>query len=115
MTDWSEQFDDASRVTRPSGRDRDNVVDALVRLERSERDAVEGLRTAICGFVGSLRAEGASQEQVVEAVRTLVASPATADGALNLAPAVREALVELAIHWCVDQWDNSASGDSHTW
>ena len=115
MTGWSEQFDDGSGVTRPSGRDRDNVVNALGRLERSERDAVDGLRTAICGFVGSLRAEGATQEQVVEAVRTLVASPATADGALNLAPAVREALVELAIHWCVDEWDSSANVDRREW
>ena len=112
MTDWSEGFDHSNELTRRSGRDRSNVVQALGRLEHSERDAVEGLRMAICAFVGSLRSDGATQEQVVEAVRTLVATPATADGAINLAPAVREALVELAIHWCTDEWSNARTDPS---
>jgi hypothetical protein len=104
MTAWSESFEGSDGQVSRSGHDRANVVQALERLERSERDAIDELRQAICGFVGSLRGEGASEDQVKEAVRALVATPASTDGAVNLAPAVREALVELAVHWCADEY-----------
>jgi hypothetical protein len=107
MTAWTESFEGSDGQVSRSRHDRDNVVQALERLERSERDAVDELREAICGFVGSLRGEGASGEQVKEAVRALIATPASTEGALNLAPAVREALVELAVHWCSDEYDKA--------
>ena len=93
---------DAGGRTR-GGEARSGVVMALERVERSERDAIDGLREAICGFVGALQGEGSTRDEIIEAVRALVAEPRTPEGERSLRPAVREALVELAVYWCVDE------------
>jgi hypothetical protein len=86
------------------GAARADVVSALGRLERSERNGLEEVRGALCRFIASLRAGGASYESVVDIVRDLVATPATPDGASTLHPSAREALVELSIHWCAAEY-----------
>ena len=84
---------------------RAEVLTALSHLERSERNALEEVRTALCRFIGSLRAGGASYESVIDIVRGLVTVPATADGSSTLHPSAREALVELSLNWCANEYE----------
>jgi hypothetical protein len=107
MADWSERFEDSRHTLSDAERDRQRVVQALERVEQSERDAVDGLRAAICTLVTTLRTEGASAEQAAAEVRKLIEVPATPEGAGALAPAVREALVDLALHWCTEEYARS--------
>lgn len=79
---------------------RDAVVAALAQVEIGQRDALEELRPALCGYVGALRREGHSRDEVLAAVRELVRHPATPNGAISLTPIVREALAELTLEWC---------------
>jgi len=92
---------DTSGATREA---RGRVAEQLARLERSERDALHGLQGALCSYVGALKGEGASADQVTAAVRELVRTPATPDAELVIAPAVREALVHLAVSWCAAEF-----------
>ena len=85
---------------------RENVVAALARMERGERNALDGLREALCTFVGVMKSEGASREQAVEAVRQVISEPATADAFRLVAPA-REALIELSLHWCAEEFEHA--------
>jgi hypothetical protein len=83
---------------------RANVVDALGRMERGERNSLDTLRQVLCVYVTALKAEGATRTQVMEAVRRVIAEPTSAEGAFRLLPPAREALVELATHWCGEEF-----------
>jgi hypothetical protein len=78
-------------------------------VERGERNALERLREALCGFVGALRGEGVSRDEVIEIVRTLVATPTTPDATFALLGPAREALVELSVHWCAEEYERTVS------
>ena len=84
---------------------RERAVSALGRLEHGQRDAMEELREALCGYVGALRQEGWTREATLATVRTLVTTPVTADGAIALTPIVRDALAELTLEWCQAEYD----------
>jgi hypothetical protein len=79
------------------------AVEALELVERGERNSLDNLRDAICAYLVVLKAEGASKDQALEKVRELIATPASADTTWLL-PAAREALTELATHWCTQQY-----------
>ena len=83
---------------------RRGVALALASVERGERNALEGLRQALCSFVVALREGGASKEDAMAAVKALMAEPATPDGAMTLLPPAREALVELSTYWCAQEY-----------
>jgi hypothetical protein len=83
---------------------RRRVTGALECLERSERDALDELQHAVCRYVTVLRDAGVSAARTTELVTTLINSPATQDSALAMIPAVRAALVELAVGWCVSEY-----------
>jgi hypothetical protein len=83
---------------------RESVKRALASVERGERNALEGLREALCGFVVELRKEGASRDEAIAAVRELMTEPATAAGMAVLLPPAREALVELSTYWCAQEY-----------
>jgi hypothetical protein len=83
---------------------RSDVVNALGRLERGERNALDGFRSALCTFIGTLRDHGVARETVVESVRAVVSAPATPEGARTLHPSAREALIEMSINWCADEF-----------
>ena len=99
-------------TSRESEDARRRVVTALECLERSERDALEGLQHALCGYVSSLRADGYTAEEATALVTRLVGSPATQDGGLVVIPAVRSALVELAVGWCVSEYGRLEKSDA---
>ena len=83
---------------------RASVIDALGRMERGERNSLDILRDVLCVYVTSLKAEGATRDQAIEAVRRVIAEPTTVEGAFRLLPPAREALVELALHWCGEEF-----------
>jgi hypothetical protein len=83
---------------------RAKVVRALTAMERGERNALDALRDTLCSFVGALKAEGASREQAVEAVREVISEPTSSDGEFRLLPPAREALIELSIYWCAEEF-----------
>jgi hypothetical protein len=83
---------------------RDEVVRALGRLEQSERDAFEEVRLALCALIAAFRADGMSYDAIVENVRALISTPTTPEGAYTLLPAAREALVELSVQWCSEEY-----------
>lgn len=86
-------------------RAREHAVSALGRLEHGQRDAMDELREALCGYVGALRQEGWTREATLATVRALIATPVTPDGALALTPIVRDALAELTLQWCQAEYD----------
>lgn len=88
---------------------RERATSALGRVEEGQRDAVDELREALCGYVGALRHEGLTREATLATVRTLIATPVTADGALALTPIVRDALAELTLQWCEAEYDRLAA------
>ena len=88
---------------------RERAASALGRLEHGQRDAMEELREALCGYVGALRQEGWTREATLATVRTLVATPVTPDGAIALTPIVRDALAELTLEWCQAEDDRLAA------
>lgn len=90
---------------------REQARMALADLEQGQRDAMEALRMALCGYVGALRRSGSTREATLAAVRAFVATPATPDGAMALTPIVRDALAELTLEWCAAEYDRLA-GDS---
>ena len=84
---------------------RNDVVRALGQLERSERNALEDVRLALCTLIEALGADGMSYDAIVDTVRELVSSPTTPEGEYGLHPAAREALVQLSIQWCAEEYD----------
>jgi hypothetical protein len=80
------------------------LVQALARVERGERDGLEELHKASCAFVAALRKEGATKEQILDEVRQVAASPVTPEGASKIPPIAREALAELTLRWCTDEY-----------
>ena len=83
---------------------RDAVVQALRGLELGERDSMEGLHRALCDLVGALRRAGRSCDDVVADVRSIISTPVTAVGATKVPALAREALVELTLRWCADEY-----------
>ena len=83
---------------------RESVIEALGRMERGERNSLDALRDVLCVYVTTLKAEGASRAQAIEAVRRVIAEPTSVEGAFRLLPPAREALVELAMHWCGEEF-----------
>jgi hypothetical protein len=88
---------------------RQRATSALGRLEHGQRDAMDELREALCGFVGALRHEGWTREATLATVRTLIAMPVNHDGADALTPIVRDALAELTLEWCQAEYDRLAA------
>ena len=88
---------------------RQRATLALGRLEHGQRDAMDELREALCGFVGALRHEGWTREATLATVRTLIAMPVNPDGADALTPIVRDALAELTLEWCQAEYDRLAA------
>jgi hypothetical protein len=83
---------------------RRRVMGALECLERSERDALDELQHAVCRYVTALRDAGVSAAETTELVTAIVTAPATREGSFAMIPAVRAALVELAVGWCVTEY-----------
>lgn len=84
--------------------ERTQVIAALQRVEQGERDSLEGLRSALCSYVGALRAEGVDRDAAIRLVAELIMVPASPDGEANLRYPAREALVELSTDWCAEQF-----------
>lgn len=82
---------------------REAVRHALQRVEQGERDSLEGLKSALCAFVAGLRAEGVSKEDAAQTVASMIREPTGPHGSLLPDPA-RDALVELATHWCAGEF-----------
>lgn len=91
---------------RGSDARRPPVLLALQMVEEGERDSLEQLREALCGFVSALRKEGVSREGAVGMVADIIRKPAGPDGGRLYGPA-REALVELSTHWCAGEYAGS--------
>ena len=87
-----------------SATERAFVIKALQRVEQGERDSLEELRSALCSYVGALRAEGADKDTAIRTVAELIMTPIDPDGESNLRPPAREALVELSTHWCAEEF-----------
>ena len=84
---------------------RANAALALRRVEEGERDSLDGLRDALCAFIGALRDEGKSRTEAIGAVSELITSVPDAESASLLSPIAREALVQLSTHWCNEEFD----------
>jgi hypothetical protein len=80
------------------------VARALARLERGERNALDELREAVCGFVLRLRTKGATRDAAIEGVRSVMTQPSGSGDEDSILPPAREALVELSMLWCADQY-----------
>jgi hypothetical protein len=87
---------------------RKEVVRALGRLEQGERNALEGVRVALCPLIAALRTDGMSYDSIVESVRALMSRPTTPEAEFGLHPAAREALVELSVQWCAKEYGRDA-------
>ena len=86
---------------------RESVIDALGRMERGERNALDEMRDTLCALVSALKASGATREQAVEDVRRTITEPVTAEGGVRLLPAAREALLELSLYWCAEDFGHA--------
>ena len=105
MAGYSEQDQPIAQSTAPDlAEARANVIGALAKMERGERNALDALRDVLCGFVTALKSEGATRDQAIDAVRRLISEPATSEGAFRLLPPAREALIELSMHWCAEEF-----------
>lgn len=105
MTSYSERSHPGAASAAPElAEARAAVVDALGRMERGERNSLDALRDVLCTFVNTLKAEGATREQAIEAVRRVISAPTTSEGAFRLLPPAREALIELSMHWCAEEY-----------
>jgi hypothetical protein len=91
---------------------RERASVALGNLENGQRDAMEELRVALCGYVGALRRQGTTREATLAAIHTFVATPVTPNGALALTPVVRDALAELTQQWCATEYDRLGGSES---
>ena len=88
---------------RPSAEAREAVLEALTLVERGERDSLDNLRDAVCAYLSALKAEGVPREDALEQIRAVIAEPVSTDPTWLL-PAAREALMDLATHWCTQQY-----------
>lgn len=91
------------------------LVPVLARVERGERNALEDFRRAICDLVARLRREGVPRAQVIEMVSRLSATATSPDTHFQLTAAAREALVQLSLEWCAEEYgkaDAPATGVS---
>ena len=86
---------------------REWVIDALGRMERGERNALDEMREALCAFVSALKSDGATREQATEEVRRIITEPVTAEGGFRLLGPAREALIELSLYWCSEEFARS--------
>ena len=80
------------------------LLDALGGVERGERDSLERLHGALCGYVSVVRASGVTPSEATERVRALVTRPATPAGERAIPVQARDALVELSLLWCTKQY-----------
>jgi len=103
MASYSERGQPGASTAPELAEARANVVVALGKMERGERNALDTLRDVLCTFVGVMKSEGASRDEAIEAVRRIISEPATAESFRLLAPA-REALIELSTHWCAEEY-----------
>ena len=90
-------------ATRTTGEARAAAVQALRAVEEGHRDSLDALRSAICSYLTALRAEGLDKADAMELVRSVIAEPASDDPGWLL-PAAREALMDLAMYWCSEQY-----------
>ena len=90
-------------ATRTSDETRLAAVHALRAVEEGQRDSLDALRSAICNYLTALRAEGLDKADALERIRSLIAEPASKDPGWLL-PAAREALMDLAMYWCTEQF-----------
>ena len=97
--------DDSGAATRTTADARAAAVHALRAVEEGERDSLDALRTALCGYLTALRAEGVQKPDALERVRAVISEPATDDPGWLL-PAAREALMDLAMYWCTEQYSD---------
>ena len=91
------------RLTTATGA---SVQHALAALERGERDALESVQAALCAHVNALRVAGFSRNDVLEEVRKLVTTPATDAGSRAMPVLAREALADLSLRWCAEEYDS---------
>lgn len=91
-------------TVKASAIERTYVIDALRRVEQGERDSLDELRSALCSFVGALRAEGVDKDQATRIVSEIIMTPTEPAGETNLQAPAREALVELSAHWCAEEF-----------
>lgn len=96
-----------SGVSRADAR-RVAVVRALERLERGERDALDGLEESVGSWVVALREGGASAEAAATMVAELVGTPVTTEGRIAMTATVRAALVDLAVNWSAAAYGQGA-------
>ncbi len=82
---------------------RDSALAALALVERGERNSLDNLRDAVCTYLTVLKAGGCSKDDALERVRALIATPVSPDPSWLL-PTAREALMDLAMHWCTQQY-----------
>ncbi len=95
--------DGAGAAARTTADARAAAVLALRAVEEGQRDSLDALRTTLCSYLTALRAEGIPKEEALERIREVIAQPATDDPGWLL-PAAREALMDLAMHWCTEQY-----------
>ena len=90
-------------ATRTIADARAAALHALRAVEEGQRDSLDALRTSVCAYLTALRAEGIAKADALEQVRTVLAEPAAGEPGWLL-PAAREALMDLAMHWCTEQY-----------
>jgi hypothetical protein len=110
MSQGATQSDSHIPETEDTRNRRDAVIAALGRVENGQRDALDELRTTLCGYVEALRRGGASRDAVLTHIGEVIAQPATPGGMLALTPTVREALTELTLEWCRAEYARIALG-----
>jgi hypothetical protein len=89
----------------PTEQARAELLRALGAVESGDRNSLERMRGALCAYVHALRDDGASKEQVIEIIRSIVATPTTASARFGLLHPARVALVELSVSWCDEEYE----------
>jgi hypothetical protein len=85
-------------------RERDARLATLHALETGARYSIEALHNALCAYVRVRRRDGDTVEAVLAQVRELVIQPVTPEGATRISPLAREALIDLSLRWCADEF-----------
>ena len=98
----------AAASQRSKDRERDALVTALHGLEMGARNSIEALHDALCAYVHARRRDGDSVQSVLAQVRELVTQPVTSEGGTKVSALAREALIDLSLRWCADEF---ARGD----
>ncbi len=104
MSEQPEQARADGETVRRRENARAEVVRALGVLERSERNGLEELRQSLCAFIAALRAGSVPRDEAITIVRTLIETPVTPEGRFALLPQAREALLELSMQWCAEEY-----------